>query len=118
MKQTAISANPFVSHVANVRTIMNMFWTKDVDAINHRIELTEVKGCKDEWLFAYTQECRDGRQTWEMYSFSHGYPTRVVGSWLPFLPGVTEDGLENKIQCGNASCYAFCESTWEKERRA
>ena len=34
VKQTAITANPFESHAGNVRTIMNMFWTKGVDAIN------------------------------------------------------------------------------------
>ena len=89
-----------------------------MDAINHRIELTEAKRCQDDWLLAYIQECRDGRQTWEMYNFIHGYPTRVVGSWLPFLSGVTENGREYKLLCGNASCYALCEDTWEIERRA
>ena len=118
VKQTAISANPFDSHAANVRTIMNMFWTRDVDAMNRCIELTEAKRCQDEWLLAYIQECRDGRQTWNMYNFIHGYATSVVGSWLPLPPGSTENGRTYKLLCGNSDCYELCESTWETERRA
>ena len=60
VKQTAISENPFVAHPANLLKIMNMFWTKDIDGINQRIELTEAKRCEDIWLLAYIQECRDG----------------------------------------------------------
>eukprot|EP00973_Karenia_brevis_P048769 6765689-Karenia_brevis.AAC.1 len=26
---------------------------------------------------------RNGNQSWEMYCFVHGFPTRNVGSWLP-----------------------------------
>ena len=46
LKQTAISDDPFVPHAANVLTIVNMLWTKEVDATNHRIELTEAKDVK------------------------------------------------------------------------
>ena len=53
-----------------------------------------------------------------MYNFIHGYPTDVVGSWLPLLPGVTENGLEYELLCGNGSCYTSCEGTWEEERCA
>ena len=118
VKQTATSANPFEAHAANVRTIMNMFWTKDADAINQCIELTEAKRCQDEWLLAYIQECRDGRQTWDMYNFIHGYATTVVGSWLPLPPGETKEGRTYTLLCGNSDCHTLIESTWETERHA
>ena len=108
VKQTAIADNPFVPHAASVLTNKNMFWTKDADAINHRIELTEAKRCEGVWLLAYIQECR------YMYNFIHRFPTRVAGSWLPLPPGVTENEREYKLLCGDANCYALCEDTWEK----
>ena len=126
VKQTAITANPFESQAGNVRTIMNMFWTKGVDAINRSIELTEAKRCQDPWLLAYIQQCRDGRQTWDMYNFIHGYATQVTGSWLPCAPerpslpntSSSHSIREYTLLCGNSACYALCEGAWEKERRA
>ena len=38
---------------------------------------------------------RHGQESWEMYCFTHGVPTRNVGSWLP--------GQE-KLACGNKRC--------------
>ena len=113
VKQTAISENPFVAHLANVLKIMNMFWTNDIDAINHRIELTEAKRCEEILLLAYIQECRDGRQTWDMYNFIHGFPTRVTGSYVVVPPGTMESGRSYKLLCDNEDCCRLCEETWE-----
>ncbi len=66
VRQTAIFANPFKHNDHHVSRIMSMFWNKDMDSMNAVVELTEAKRCKDKWLLAFVQECRDGRQSWEM----------------------------------------------------
>ena len=57
----------------------------------------------DPWLKCVLEADRFGRESWEMYCFSHGYPTRNVGSWLPdcALPA-----------CGNEKCAALAEKVW------
>ena len=52
-----------------------------------------------------------------MYNFIYGYATRVVGSWVPFPPGTTENGRAYTLLCGSQDCYELCESTWKTDRQ-
>ena len=69
VKATAIFSNPFEASPGIDQRILKMFWagpTDDPDGLNAMVELTEAKRCKDQWLLAFIQECRHGKQTEEM----------------------------------------------------
>ena len=92
---------PFLKDYNSVeRRILNMFWQmEDVKGIPSRpellFELTEQLRSKDSWL-NYVLSCdRLGSEPWEVYCFTHGLPTRHVGSWLP--------GRDVPL-CGNIAC--------------
>ena len=62
---------------------MAFFWRKTADSIQGVHELTEPNRTSDPWLQEVLQQDREGRESWEVYCFSHGLPTKNVGSWLP-----------------------------------
>ena len=68
-----------------------MFWSREEDSIQQTFELTESKRTTDAWLKAVLRADRIGAETWEMYCFIHGLPTRNPGSW---------DLDTNAITCG------------------
>ena len=74
-------------------------------------ELTEPKrSTTDKWLQMVLQQSRDGCQSWEVYCFVHGLPTRNPGSWLPSVAEPT---------CGDALCATLRERwgpLWKKYR--
>ena len=83
----SIFRNPFLKdYSAPERSIRDMFWRLDEtipgDA-TQLFELTQQVRSHDEWLIAVLTADREGQETWEMYCFTHGLPTRHVGSWLP-----------------------------------
>ena len=85
--------------------ILEMFWVPhQEDAIQQTHLLTKAMRMRsDPWLKCVLEADRFGRESWEMYCFSHGYPTRNVGSWLPdrALPA-----------CGNGRCAALATKDW------
>ena len=111
--QTPIFANPFSQSQHHVSRIMDMFWNKDIDSMNAVVELTEAKRCRDPWLLAFIQECRNGKQSWEMYNAIHGFPTAMVGSWMP---GASVQ-REYTLLCENEACYRLCDEIWPQQRK-
>ena len=81
-----------------------MFWLpEDPDSIQQTFVLTEPMRTKDPWLRAVFDADRYGKETWEMYCFTHGYPTRNPGSWMPGL---------DLPSCNNATCAALAAGEW------
>ena len=81
-----------------------MFWCSEtIDAIQRTFLLTEPMRTKDMWLRAVLDAERQGEESWEMYCFIHGFPTRNVGTWLPQSPTPT---------CGNALCAKLSTEVW------
>ena len=74
------------------------------------IQRTSMRS-KDAWLNAVLNANRYGEETWEMYCFQHGLPTRNPGSWLPG---------PDKPACGNAQCARLAAEVWPalRERSA
>ena len=52
-------------------------------APDHCIVLTVQHRATDPWQKHVLEELRTGTESWETYCFTHGLPTRHVGSWLP-----------------------------------
>ena len=107
----SIFRNPFLKDYETVeRNILNMFWNLDTEEPipsnpQHLYELTEQVRSKDLWL-NYVLDCdRVGAEPWEVYCFTHGLPTRHVGSWLPNLA---------VPQCGQESCQSLQAVVWPK----
>ena len=66
------------------------------NGLQHLFELTQPKrNSNDRWLQMLLTECRSGNQSWEVYCFVHGLPTKNPGSWLPD---------EDQIPCGDPLC--------------
>ena len=109
VKGKAIFTNPFKKGLsAGEQKIAKMFWQIE-DGPQAVFELTVNQRAKDKWLQAQLEADRYGNETWEMYCFIHGLPTRNPGSWLPG---------ENRCTCGNARCAQLAEE-WQslKDRR-
>ena len=84
--------------------IFRMFWGADEEAIQETHVLTHsVRDKDDVWQQAVLAADRTGSETWEMYCFIHGLPTRNPGSWLP---------NENRPMCGNARCSTLASTEW------
>ena len=81
-----------------------MFWRPDdINGINATFVLDKPMRTDDPWLQAVLEADRHGRETWEMYCFTHGLPTRNVGSWLPD---------KEKPSCGNDRCARLATDEW------
>ena len=86
---------------------MAFFWRKTPDAIQGLHELTAPNRTSDPWLQEVLQQDREGRESWEVYCFTHGLPTKNVGSWLPGT---------SRPSCGNHDCELLAVE-WLKQRR-
>ena len=73
----------------------------------HFFELTIGHRTKDDpWLHALLEADRFGNESWELYCFTHGLPTRNPGSWLP--------GADRPF-CGEPDCATWA-ARWQKAR--
>ena len=81
---------------------MKMFWMVK-EKIHHLFELTKNLRVTDKWLQAMLEADRYGAESWEMYCFVHGLPTKNPGSWLP---------SEKAPQCGNSVCELLAQK-WQ-----
>jgi len=81
------------------------------NGIQRLFELTEPKrSSTDKWLQLVLGQSRDGCQSWEVYCFVHGLPTRNPGSCLPGVDQPT---------CGDTLCSTLRERwdlLWKKYR--
>ena len=96
VKNHAVFSNPFKDiYDGCEQKIFDLFWKKGADSIQTTVVLQKSMRTKDAWLKELLAAERYGAQSWEMYCFVHGLPTRNVGSWLPQTGAPT---------CGNARC--------------
>ena len=108
----SIFRNPFKKDYGAVeQTILNMFWNMgDVKPMpsspNLLFELTEQVRSKDEWMNYVLARDRDGAESWEIYCFTHGLPTRHVGSWLPD---------RDRPACGALACQRLQDTIWPRQ---
>ena len=83
-----------------------MFWKpQDKDGIHRTFVLDKPMRTTDPWLLAVLEADRHGCETWEMYCFIHGLPTRNVGSWLPG---------KDRPSCDNDRCARLATDEWPK----
>ena len=97
VKDCAIFGNPEQRasgerYDAGEQRILSMFWDmhdpRKPDTLSKLFEVTTNKrNDGDDWLDAVFSAHRQGNETWEMYCFNHGLPTRNPGSWLPNADG-------------------------------
>ena len=81
-----------------------MIWRRDdPDSIQKTFFLKHPMRTDDPWLIALLEASRYGRETWEMYCFNHGLPTRNPGSWLL--------GIERPA-CNNDTCASLAANVW------
>ena len=106
VRAQAIFNNPFKRGFSSEeQRILMKFWdqrTQNQNRIQSTNVLIQPMRNKDPWLRALLDADRLGEETWEMYCFSHGLPTRNPGSWLP-------DGT---LTCGSAGCKCLATETW------
>ena len=106
VKGKAIFGNPFrCGLTAGEQKIAKIFWMIK-DPIHRLFELTMNKRANDDWLKAMLEADRAGAESWEIYCFVHGLPTRNPGSWLPQLEAPS---------CGKAECQKLAEK-WQEYR--
>ena len=98
VKAHSLFANPFLKkkYSSGEQKILQMFWNgDDQDSIQKTWLLTKPLRSHDAWLNAVLQASRNGEESWEMYCFNHGLPTRHVGPWPP---------QEEMPTCGSQRC--------------
>ena len=99
VRAVALMANPFrQGYSPGEQKIFRMFWRRDEDSIQETFELTESKRTKDQWLQVVLAADRKGEETFEMYCFAHGLPTKNPGSWNP---------VTNTVDCGREHCMTL-----------
>ena len=113
VRAMALFANPFKNgNSAQEQKIFSMFWDcqnpSRTDGIQHMFELTKSMRTPDPWLKAVLDADRYGTESWEMYCFTHGLPTRHHGRWLP------EPFAGEGARCERCEGLA---SKWEQEFR-
>ena len=115
VKSISLFANPFKNsptpYTAQEQKFLNMFWNNDdVGSIQKTWLLTQALRSKDAWLNAVLESSRYGNQSWEMYCFNHGFPTRNPGMSMPST---------DSPACGNEECKnlaEICTQMWERGR--
>ena len=81
--QTPLTAKPFTERVHQTRRMQAMFWSRDIDSVQHLFELNENKrNGEDAWLSDFLDECRAGNLSWDNYNFILGFPSKAPGTWL------------------------------------
>ena len=105
VRAIALFANPYKHGVYSMaeKKIFRMFWRREEDSIQQTFELTESKRTTDAWLKAVLKADRIGAETWEMYCFIHGLPTRHQSS---------RDPNTNEVTCGQKRCEGLSK-IWE-----
>ena len=108
VKKIGFYSNPFVSDMDYMENVaMAFFWRSTIDGLQGTHELVQSNRTTDVWLREVLQQDREGRESWEVYCFTHGLPTKNVGTWLPST---------SKPTCGNEEC-ATLHDDWDRQRR-
>ena len=109
VRSISLFSNPFKKDLefAEQRTLQ-IFWKRGVDSISKFSELTQAMRTKDSWLQQQLTQDRHGQESWEVWCFVHGLPTRNVGSWDP---------SSNAPTCGNPLCATLASRVWPVQFR-
>ena len=112
MRANAIFSNPFLRdrYGNEEQRIFKMFWCPEQrDSVQKTFVLDKPMRTKDLWLQAVLDADRYGRETWEMYCFAHGLPTRNPGTWMP---------QTDAVACGQERCKTLASGAWSEMWRA
>ena len=108
VRANAIFSNPFLRdrYGNEEQRIFKMFWCpEDRDSVQKTFVLDKPMRTKDLWLQAVLDADRYGRETWEMYCFAHGLPTRNPGTWMP---------QTDAVACGQEKCKNLATGAWSE----
>ena len=84
VKKIGFYSNPFSDDMDySEQLAMSFFWRASQDGIQGTHELVQPNRARDKWLQDVLEQDRQGCESWEVYCFTHGLPTKHVGSWLP-----------------------------------
>ena len=109
VRRLGFTSNPFLKNSEYVeQRAMDLFWRDTPDEFQYLFALTREMRCRDPWLSHMLHEDRAGCESWEVYCFTHGLPTRNVGSWMP---GTAEPS------CKNPSCFCLATIKWPEMLR-
>ena len=104
VKSVSIFSNPFKKDLQfTEQRTLQMLWKRGEDSIGKLFELTEPMRTKDSWLQQQLTQDPHGQESWEVYCFVHGLPTRNVGSWDP---------ATNVPTCGHPRCATLAGRVW------
>ena len=116
VRQTSLTANPFLKHPPGVARVLQVFWRRDgPDSLTSVHELEEPQRCQDRFLNACLEQCRSGHLCWTSYNFLHGWSTFCPGSWLPGLDRRGDSAKETfsgSLSCGSSGCDALWRTRW------
>ena len=108
VRALSIFSNPFKKGVYDTleQKMLMMFWKRgDSDSIQKTWVLDQSMRTQDKWLKSVLDADRYGEESWEMYCFIHGLPTRNVGTWDP------ETG---EPSCKNVKCAGLAAGPWSE----
>ena len=140
VRQIGLYSNPFKSEMEYAEQLaLSYFWRVTEDSVQGTHELRQPNRTKDPWLQEVLRQEREGRESWEVYCFNHGLPTKNVGSWLPSgestptasssgaMPVSARQGSKGaevkpvcgpmNPSCGNPRCAELAEE-WSELRQA
>ena len=84
VRQIGLYSNPFKSEMEYAEQLaLSFFWRVTDDSVQGTHELMQPNRTKDLWLLEVLRQEREGKESWEVYCFTHGLPTKNVGSWMP-----------------------------------
>ena len=76
-------SNPFQRGMEYTEQVaMSFLWRKNINAIQGAHELVQPNRTSDPWLQEVLRQDREGRESWEVYCFTHGLPTKNGGSFV------------------------------------
>ena len=78
------------------------------NTVAHTFLLTRSIRTKDPWLKVVLSALRYGSESWEIYCFTHGLPTRNTGTWLPST---------GKPACEKECCRELSMEVWPEVLR-
>ncbi len=110
VRSHSIFSNPYLpDYSGEEQMIFKMFWRPtEANSIQKTFLLTQSMRTQDKWLRSVLNADRYGNESWEMYCFQHGLPTRNPGTWLPET---------NAPWCGNTRCATLATDVWPLQMR-
>ena len=108
VKKIGFYSNPFAIDMDYTEQLaMSFFWRNTKDGIQGTHELVHSNRTSDLWLREVLEQDRQGCESWEVYCFTHGLPTKNAGTRLPSRASPT---------CDSAQCASLA-TEWPAQRK-